>query len=80
MMRRGWAALVVLVACCARASAAASAAIFITIVVTEIIACIVHGEILVGLCLAPPQDCLGHHNGAVDDDAEINRAERKQVG
>ena len=33
----------------------------------------------VGACLAPTQDRLHHHDRAVDDDAEIDRAEREQV-
>ena len=37
-------------------------------------------EGLVGLGLAPPQDRLHHHDGAVDDDAEVDRAQRQQVG
>ena len=29
----------------------------------------------IGVRFAPPQDRLGHHDGAVDDDAEIDGAE-----
>ena len=38
------------------------------------------GQGLVGLCFAPAQDRFGHHDRAVNDDAEIDRAERQQVG
>ena len=38
------------------------------------------GERLVRLCLAPPQYRFRHHDGAVDDDAEVDGAERQQVG
>ena len=40
---------------------------------------VVLGQRLVRLRLAPPQDRLHHHDRAVDDDAEVDRAERQQV-
>ena len=36
-------------------------------------------QLLVGHRLAPPQHRLGHDDGAVDEDAEVDRAERQQV-
>ena len=29
--------------------------------------------------LAPAQDGLGHHDGAIDEDAEVDGAERQQI-
>ena len=37
------------------------------------------GQFLGRLRLAPPQDVLRHHDRAVDDDAEIERAERQHA-
>ena len=37
------------------------------------------GEGLVGFRLATPQDRFRHHNGGIDDDSEIDGAERQQV-
>ncbi len=38
------------------------------------------GERPLGVGFAPPQDRLGHHDRAVDDDSEVDRAEREQIG
>ena len=38
------------------------------------------GERPLGVGLASSQDRLGHHDRPVDDDAEIDRAERQQIG
>ena len=38
------------------------------------------GQVLVRLALAAPQDRLRHHDRAIDDDAEVDRAERQEIG
>ncbi len=37
-------------------------------------------QLAFGILFAPAQDVLHHHDGAVDDDAEVDRAQRQQVG